>query len=260
MKCMKISLIVLTTALFTSCNKDEHDNPYPPAGVEATVVKGSGDITNVLEDFRRLLGDPLNVAPEKSTGRREVNWDAVPATFTNNNNFPFDFFNSTDAAAPNGRKRGLILANSNNTFRVDSTDFSEIDPSYATQFDAFSPKRTFISVGTNVTDATFKLPGTNTDAFTKGFGVVFADVDYEDYSYIEYFQGTKSLGSFKVPPSTNQSNFSFLGVYFPNNKVTRVKITSGNGSLAKDIKDVSNEGLKDLVVMDDFLYSEPKAQ
>jgi hypothetical protein len=254
----------LTTALMagvlliTSCHKD--DDKEPPS-VQATIVEGTGDLTTALAEFRALLGEPLNTTPNQTTGRREVNWDGVPPAFTNNNTFPFDFFNSTDGAAPNGRKRGLILDNSTGVFRIDSTDFTDIDPSYTASFDAFSPKRLFISVGTNITEAIFKVPGTATSATVKGFGVVFSDVDYSYSTTLEFFEGSKSLGVYKAPEINGKtSDFSFLGVYFPNNKITRVKITSGNGVLASGVKDVSDGGSKDLVVMDDFLYSEPVAQ
>jgi hypothetical protein len=247
--------LIAGVMLITSCKKDDNDN-HPPT-VQANVIKGSGNITTALADFRSLLGEPLNTAPGQTTGRREVNWDAVPPAFTNNNNFPFDFFNSTDPAAANGRKRGLVLSNSTNTFRVDSTDFAGIDPSYGEQFEAFSPKRLFISVGTNITEATFKVPGTATGASVKGFGVVFSDVSNVYSSKLQFFEDTKSLGTYYVPAASGDGSFSFLGVYFPNNKITRVIITSGNNALASGIKDNST---KDLVVMDDFLYSEPKAQ
>ena len=249
--------VALVTALL-SCSKNNDfngDNPEPP--INKVVFSAAGDsaaIVAKLNEFRLFAGDPLNTAPGATTGRREVNWDAVPANFTNNNNFPLDFFGSSDPNLGNGRKRGLIIKG-NTTFRVDSTDFSEIDASYAAQFEAFSRKRLFTYTGNNVTQLTFKVPGTQTDAFVKGFGVIFSDVDVANLSTIEYFDGNKSLGVFKIAQASQ--GFSFLGVGFPDEKVTRVKITSGNGLLATGVKDISDGGIKDLVVMDDFLYSEP---
>jgi hypothetical protein len=99
---------------------------------------------------------------------------------------------------------------------VDSTDFSEIDASYAAQFEAFSRKRLFTYTGNNVTQLTFKVPGTQTDAFVKGFGVIFSDVDAANLTTVEYFNGDKSLGIFKAEPAPQ--GFSFVGVGFPRRK------------------------------------------
>lgn len=254
-------MIAATTAIsiaIVGCDKDDHyDNePEPATQPKSVVVKGSGDISAQLTEFRALLGDPLNGTPNQTTGRREVNWDGVPANLTNNNSFPFDFFNNTDAAGPNGRKRGLVMNNGTN-FRVDTTAFSEVDPSYAAEFKAFSPKRAFNYMTNTVSTAFFKVPGTNTDAFIRGFGVIFSDVDDANSTTLEFFSGTKSLGVFKAPGRTDANGFSFLGVQFPEEKVTSVKITSGNGLLGAGIKDISAGGSKDLVVMDDFFYNEP---
>lgn len=257
----KVTGIVLAaSALITSCSKNEDNSTPPPVPtVNAVVITAAGDsagIVTKLNEFRLLAGDPLNSAPGASSGRREVNWDAVPPAFTNSNNFPFDFFGSSDPALANGRKRGLILTNTGTSFRVDSTDFADIDASYASQFEAFSRKRLFTYLGNNVTQVTFKVPGTNTAAFVKGFAVIFSDVDDANSTSVEYFAGTKSLGVYKAKVSAQ--GFSFVGVGFPDEKVTSVKITSGNGVLGTGIKDISNGGSKDLVVMDDFLYDEPK--
>ncbi len=253
---LALSMCMITLLTF-SCNKDDYNNPSPQP--QSTVIKGSGELSTALADFRHLLGDSLNAAPGKTSGRREINWDGVPANITNTDNFPFDFFNSTDPAVANGRKRGLVYQNTGTAFRVDSSDFSGIDNSYAAQFDAFSPKKVFAYLGNNVTDILFKVAGTNADANIKGFGLILSDVDDPNSTTLEFFNGLKSLGVFKAPTRTATSSFSFLGVYFPGEKVTRVRITAGNGVLAPGVKDVSDGGNKDLVVMDDFFYSEPQA-
>jgi hypothetical protein len=56
---------------------------------------------------------------------------------------------------------------------------------------------------------------------------------------------------------TSNSGFSLLGVFFPNDKITSVRIVSGNRAIGDGLPDKSDGGQYDLVVMDDFLYSEP---
>jgi hypothetical protein len=266
MKKQSISIIAMillsAVVLFTACDKDNDDyNTVNPPVVNAQEFKAAGDsagIAGKLNEFRNTLGATLNNAPGATGGRREVNWDGVPASLTNINGFPADFFGSSNPADGNGRKRGLLMTNTGTSFRVDSTDFSEVDASYSDQFTRFSPKRLFVYMGNTATECTFKVPGSTTDAFIKGFGVIFNDVDDANSSSVEFFNGSKSLGVYKAVQSPN-GQFSFLGVFFPDEKVTKVKIISGNGLLAAGTKDVSNGGSKDLVVMDDFLYDEPKA-
>jgi hypothetical protein len=67
------------------------------------------------------------------------------------------------------------------------------------------------------------------------------------------------LGRYYVTPHDNTSSFSFLGVYFPNGVVTDISI-GHEGKLADGEKDISQGGTKDLVVLDDFIYSEPLAR
>ena len=255
------AMILASLAVFTACKKDNNNNYNPPAPVVNaqvfSVASDSNGIITKLNDFRNTLGATLNSAPGAIGGRREVNWDGVPANLTNVNGFPSDFFGSSDPLLANGRKRGLLMTNTGTSFRVDSTDFSEVDASYADQFNRFSPKRLFVYMGNNVTECTFKVPGTTTDAFIKGFGAIFNDVDDANSTSLEFFSGTKSLGVYKAQASAS-GQFSLLGVYFPDEKVTRVRITSGNGLLANGTKDITSGGTKDLVVMDDFLYDEPK--
>jgi hypothetical protein len=258
-----IAVAMAAAAMVTSCTKDKDgytpEPPKPPT-VNAVVNSAAGDsaaITAKLAAFRTLAGETINAAPGVTGGRREVNWDGVPANLTNTNDFPFDFFGASDAALPNGRKRGLIYTNTGTSFRVDSTDFKDIEPSYADQFEAFSKKKLFTYLGNNITEVTFNVPGTTTPAFTKAFAVIFSDVDVADATTVEYFNGSKSLGVFKAGVASQ--GFSLVGVSFPDEKITRIKITSGNGVLGTGVKDITSGGTKDLVVMDDFIYSEPTA-
>jgi len=266
---LKIMLASLSLASLTSCSKN---SPYAKDTTEssaetlkldsksdAIVIKAAGDIVPALEEFRGLLGT-LNSAPNATGGRREINWDAVPAALTNNNLFPGDFFGSADPLAANGRKRGLISTTPGNGFRISDTNFVDVKAEYGKLFKAFSPKKTFIANGSTITDNFFKVPGTNVNASVQGFGVVFSGVNNGSSTSLEFYDGDRLLGTFKVPNNgtSNVSGFSFVGVYFPNDKVTRVRINSGTAPLSSTQDDLSDGGGKDIVIMDDFIYSEPQ--
>lgn len=242
------------TVFITACDDKTEESPTP--AVRFTQVSGSGNITAKVAEFRTLLGEPLNTTPNQTAGRREVNWDGVPAAQTNTNTFPGDFFNSTDPAVGAGRKRGLVSTTPGVGFRISDNDFTDLVSAYGDQFNAFSPVRTFAPVGSNVTENTFRVAGTSTAATVKGFGVIFSDVDDANSTTIEFFEGDKSVGVFKAPVRSDAAGLSFVGVVFPDNKVSKVVIKSGNAAINGGLTD---GGQYDLVVMDDFLYDEPKA-
>ena len=271
----KIIMASMAFASFASCSKDPSyakdqseskssssqasENFRSEPKPEVIVIKAAGNINAALKEFRDLLGT-LNSKPGATGGRREVNWDGGPADKTNNNLFPGDFFAATDPNLPDVRKRGLINTTPGTGFSISDNDFSFLNAKYDDQFDDFSPAKTFIAVGSNITDNFFKVPGTNIDATVKGFGVVFSDVNNASSTSMEFYNGDRLLGSFKVPNvgNNNPGGFSFLGVYFPNEKVTRVRIFSGSAALSATQNDLSDGGGEDLVVMDDFIYSEPE--
>jgi len=260
---MKIAgMIMLSGIVLASCDKDDdgYNNPQQPQ-VVSNVLKASGDSNNILgtvDQFRNLLGATVNNTPGQTTGRREVNWDGVPVNFTNNNLFPLDFFNNTDPNGPVGRKRGLQYVNTGSPLRLDSSNFIEFGADLANEFIPFSKKKTIISANSTISEIVFKLAGTTTDAFVKGFGIIFTDVDDANSSSLEFFNGNKSLGVYKPSARTTTGPYSFLGVYFPNEKITRIKITAGNAVLGPGAIDVSDNGTKDLVSYDDVFYDEPK--
>lgn len=268
----KIVVALSAFAVIASCSKESSSVDNNPAEAtagknfkaEAIVIKASGEITEALNEYRVLLGN-LNSAPAApgtpglTSGRREVNWDGVAAPNLNNANFPGDFFGSFNPLDGNGRKRGIIFSTPGTGLRVSDNDLGELDLSYPLQFDAFSPTKTFIAEGSTITDVFFKVPGQNLDATVNAFGVVFSDVDHAASTSILFYHGSDLLGEFKAPRKGLQDSFSFLGVYFPDDLVTHVRIISGTDPLAPGVKDISEGGGKDLVAMDDFIYSEPRA-
>jgi hypothetical protein len=224
--------------------------------VRSASGSAAGSVSPTVDIFRADLGGVNNgVGGSFASGRREINWDAVPNTFAAPNNLPANFFNANSP-------RGAVLATPGNGFQVSGdgvaamADFANINPEYAIIFDAFTPSRLFTALGSTITDVTFFLPGTSTPARVNGFGAVFSDVDLANVSSIEYFDAADaSLGKFFVPNVAGSETFSFLGVSFSEGAiVSRVRITSGNQVLS------STNNTTDLVVMDDFIYGEPQAQ
>lgn len=261
----KISMLMAFAAIVTiatSCDKDDDDDYVNPAPTlpASNVLRASGDSLGIIATvnlFRSVLGDVLNTTPNQTSGRREVNWDGVPSNLTNNNLFPLDFFNLTDTAAGPGRKRGLVYVNTGSPLRLDSSNFVDFSDTHADEFLPFSKRKTIAAATSTISEVVFKVPGTNTPASVKGFGIIFCDVDDATSTSLEFFNGTKSLGVYNPLARTVGGGFSFLGVRFTDEKITRVKITAGNAVFAAGIKDVSDGGNKDLVSYDDFFYSEP---
>ncbi|MBL8396307.1 MAG: PEP-CTERM sorting domain-containing protein [Candidatus Accumulibacter sp.] len=236
----------------------------------AVTTGGAADaaFNAVINSFRSTLGGALNApgacAPPCTSGRREINWDAVPVGFSSPNAFPGDFFNGTTGVQPNGRIRGATFTTPGTGFRVSASEFSDEAAFGPGEFDAFSQARMFASLGSNITDVTFSLPGSPGVAATvRGMGIVFSDVDYTGSASLEFFDaGGGSLGLFDVAgvfPAADgrnsQGSFSFLGVSFDaGERVARVRIVSGSHGI-----DGNYVGLDDAVVMDDFIYAEPQA-
>jgi hypothetical protein len=247
-----------------------HADPLSPEGTvqhaargPQVVIRASGDISQAVRQFQEALGGPLNNnEPEQQrTGRREINWDGVPANLTNNAGFPGDFFNSSDPAAPPARRRGAeFFAGAEGAFEVSDRNFADIDPSYSREFDSFSPRKTFMVLGGNTLETRFLDVDAPTPALVKGFGVVFSDVDKTGSAKIELFgDNGLRLGTLTAPRRSDNRGLSFVGVVFDRPIITSALITSGEAALGPGVKDISSGGDKDLVVMDDFIYGEPIA-
>lgn len=221
---------------------------------ERLIVSGCGaSVPARVAEFRALLGSPLNgvLGGQQPVGRREINWDGVPAAATNTNTFAPAFFNTNST-------RGLVMSTSGSGLRVSDNNFADVNSSYSGQFATFSPAKSFAVVGGTTVDVTFQVSGATTPASVKGFGVVFSDVDTAGAASLEFFVGSDGYGRYPAPVRCDAGGLSFLGIAWDDNeRITRVQITSGTGSIGSTANDVTSGGSSDLVVMDDFFYSEP---
>jgi IPTL-CTERM motif len=228
------------------------------AGPLVTSVGGSNpaSIQASVDTFRSSLGalNP-NVAGSFGTGRREINWDGVPDAFAAPNSFPANFFNVNSPRGAVFSTPGTGFQVSANAGLITPVEFGNIDATYPGIFSTFSPQRLFASLGSNVLDVTFFVPGSATPAFTRGFGAVFTDVDLANTTSLQFFgvDGSLLFTEFVLPGTIASESLSFLGVSFTEgNVVSRVRITSGNSALG-----LTETSGRDLVVLDDFIYGEP---
>jgi hypothetical protein len=251
----KLVALVGAMVMAAACSDDKSvTNPIAtPPLPQATVFSATGDIAAKVDEFRNALGASNGAtAGEQAGGRREINWDGVGANpFDNKNNFPADFFNTNV-------KAGAIFTTSGTGFRNDSTDFAEINPSYAAQFSFFSANKIFAPIGSNLLDQLFQVAGQPTPAVTRGIGIVFSDVDLANKTTIELFaQDGSSLGVFAAPVRSDAAGLSFVGVTFDAAIIARARITLGTGALGTGVNDVTDGGTADLVVLDNVIYGEP---
>ena len=248
---------ILGLVALAACNTlDSTSNaPPPPAYTTYETLGDSVSIAAKLDEFRAALGGALNApnAPPATSGRREINWDGVPAALTNVDNFPAGFFNLNS-------KRGAVFTTPGTGLRIDSTNFAAINADLGAQFKFFSPKKLFMPVGSNQVDVIFQLVGTTTSGLVNGFGVVFSDVDRNGSTTVDFYDANDVLiASLKAPNHAGGAQlFSFIGAVFQSSIVARVRITSGDAALTATSIDVSAGGTADLVVMDDFVYGEPQ--
>lgn len=222
---------------------------------DVQIVSATGDITTAVNVYRDLLGSlNPNVKGQQPGERREINWDGVPAGFTNNDLFPGDFFNATSP-------RGVLFTTNGSGFRISNNGYIDVNPDYVDEFNVFSPQKLFVARGSTIIDVRFVVAGTDSAATVTGFGSVFADVGRANSTTIEYFDAAgNSLLKVASPRRSDEKGLSFVGAKFASRIVARVRITAGDTPIGAAVDDnVKGAGRKrDLVVMDDFIYGEPR--
>jgi hypothetical protein len=220
-------------------------------------------IAGTLDAFRLGLGglNNANTAGPLATGRREINWDGG-GTATSLVPTPFTGFLSN--------RGGLFTTPGTGFVQAPATGIADTfgNPTYATEFQPFSPARLFSAVNSNVTIVDFFIPGgLGIEANTRGFGAVFSDVDEVDGSgpagkrgnrgastRLDYYdENGNLLYSNFVPAAPGTAGFSFLGIVFPDARIARVRILAGDVQPGAD-----DDGTTDVVMMDDFIYGEPQ--
>lgn len=242
-----------------------------PAGNFATptVFQAAGpnaaSIQSTVDQYRAALGavNNGNTPGPLASGRREINWDGGGSTATSPGPTPFTVFLQTRGANITTPGTGFVQAPLDGLVATFGND------TYATIFQPFSPVRLFSPVGSNKTVVEFFLPGSQggVPATVTGFGAVFSDVDRPSANgglglgkllsstAIEYFdQYGERLYTAIVPASPGDAGLSFFGVVFTDARIARVRITAGDQALGGN-----DTRLRDVVVMDDFVYGEPQA-
>ncbi|HMV28150.1 MAG TPA: hypothetical protein PKE23_02115 [Anaerolineales bacterium] len=227
---------------------------------EPQVITASGNITAAVEQYRALLGENNGGDPgtKGSSGYREINWDSLPDEESAPNLYAPDFFNQPEAP----RARGIVLNTAGDGLMVSASAanangtlprFGNINPQYADIFKTFSDEKLFSPVGSNIVEATFFVPGTNTPAAVRGFGGIYADVDVDYYGFEFFDAAGTSLGKYQIPLADN--GLAFVGVAFDEPVIARVRIQFGTGVIGPD----DGAGDVDISVMDNFIFSEPQA-
>src|SRR6266566_9771234 len=140
------------------------------ASADPEVFKASGanpaDILTEVNAFRAFLGNNNGVGGTFGTGRREINWDAVPDAFSAPNLLPANFFNSNSP-------RGAVFFTPGTGFQVSANlvnptntpvRFGNINRVYPALFNTFSPQRLFTALKSTITENLFFIPGTTHSA------------------------------------------------------------------------------------------------
>ena len=248
----RLSALTSMSYLLTATTASASFLTFSVGGNSAT-----SSIQSTVDSFRAALGgsnNGNNPGP-LSSGRREINWDGGGATTATASGPVLTAFTNTRGSTFTTDGSGFLQTSPNDPA------LTNINPSYSTTFSAFSPQRIFTPVGSNITDVTFSVPGSNgaTPATVAGFGAVFSDVDLQNVTRLEFFDSANNqIQSLNVLPGTTTSgSFSFLGaVAESGERIARVRITTGDSDLGPSEADGSRV---DVVAMDDFIYSEPTA-
>jgi hypothetical protein len=245
-------------------------NPVQAVSAGTFVGGNSGNGTSAAQaetNFEAAIGGVKNTAAAPQNGGfRVINWDGVKT-------------DGTDAAA--GAHSTVVITSNTvgiplNRFQgqglffgavyaVTNDGFTDVNPSVAGLFPAFSQPNTFAMFNDNGIDFKFVTPASPftppVSAVSKGFGAIFLNVQ-QPGTTIQYFHGSTLLDTVNVPTNGTPGSAIFAGELFTNAIVTNVLLTLGQGVIFKfDGTTVTaggaNSATNNLVATDDFVFPEP---
>ena len=208
-------------------------------------------ITVARDAFRTSVGGGIAAGANGDFGgvRREINWDGVPAFFSDSTLLPANFFNQNSP-------RGAVFSTPGNGFMVSSTVGPPPLFGFSNELQTFSPSKLFATIGSDVMDIDFFVPGTSTAATTSAFGLVFASVETASETMIEFFSVSNALLYSHFALAGMNQGLSFVGgVANAGERIAKVRITTPKNFLLSN--GVRANEINDFVVMDDFLYATP---
>src|SRR6478735_1091422 len=200
-----------------------------PAALDATINAFRADLGELRPDTGQAYG---------GTGRREINWDGVPA----------------GAAFPN-RMPGGLFASRGAEFETPGigTEVSNGSP-WGGGFSAYSGQKLFSPVGSNRTDVRFIVPGTSRQGYTDAFGIVLSDVDTAAGASVTFLD---ARGATILEVAVLTGTLSFVGVRFRDGeRVAEVQVRSGAVPIAPGVVDSPQT---DIAAIDDVIFGEPEA-
>lgn len=242
--CLVVSLLAASAPLSAATSV------FEGTGANADAIKAQVDA------FRAALGSNNGVGNPATGGRREINWDGIPAQFLDP--FPGGFFNANSA-------RGAVFSTPGARMKVSGDTGS---PSFLmrdvtaqewglTELSSFSPERFFAPIGSIVTDVEFFVPGTQTRATVRGFGAVFTDIDVANATRIQAWdlEGRLLFSRVVAKPPVASKGLSFLGFLFDGGeRAARVRIHNGTHPIDSPFQNPPPDG----VGIDDLIYAEPE--
>jgi hypothetical protein len=202
--------------------------------------------------------DPSSIQPtvaafqaDLGTPSRDVTWDDVPDNLADPNYLPWDGVTSQGIWFSDPGFRQFLVSATAASGRA--PEFGAYDAGFPAELQPYSGERLFTRADLNTFDLNFVVPGSHRAAATRGFGIVFADVDNPNLAEVRLIGLDGSLLD-TLTAQPLDKGLSFVGATYPTASIARVTVHQGGLVTGRRGEDQGG----DVVAMDDFLYGEPQ--